>query len=75
MNFPLKIVQIGNSLGITLPKEVLSTLKAEKGDTVTVTCAPDGIRLAVYDEEKQRQLKLVRDIMKKRRHALRELAK
>lgn len=75
MNFPLKIVQIGNSLGITLPKEVLGALKAEKGDTVTVTCAPDGIRLTVYDAEKQSQLKLVRSIMKKRRHALRELAK
>lgn len=75
MNIPLKIIQVGNSLGITLPKEALASLKVEKGDTVTMTCAPDGVRLTVYDEEKQRQLKLVRNIMKKRRHALRELAK
>ncbi len=75
MNFPLKIIQIGNSLGITLPKEALASLRAEKGDTLTLTSAPDGFRLSVFDEEKQRQLKLARTIMKKRRHALRELAK
>jgi putative addiction module antidote len=75
MNFPLKIIQIGNSLGVTLPKEALAALKVEKGDTLTMTSAPDGFRLAVYDEDKQRELKLVRGIMKNRRHVLRELAK
>ncbi len=75
MNFPLKIIQIGNSLGVTLPKEALAALKVEKGDTLTMTSSPDGFRLAVYDEDKQRQLRLVRGIMKNRRHVLRELAK
>lgn len=75
MHFSLKIIQIGNSLGVTLPKEMLAAMKADKGDTLTVTPAPDGFRVTPYDSEKERQIELVRKIMKKRRHALRELAK
>jgi putative addiction module antidote len=44
MHFSLKIIQIGNSLGVTLPKEALAALKVEKGDTLTLTPAPDGFR-------------------------------
>ncbi len=75
MHFPLKIIQIGNSAGIILPKELMAGLNVEKGDTITVTSAPDGYRLTAFDSDKERQLELVRKIMKKRRHALRELAK
>ena len=74
-HFTLKIIQIGNSLGVTLPKEMLAVLKAEKGDELTLTPAPDGFRLSTYDSEKAHQLEVARKVMKKRRHALRELAK
>ena len=70
-----KIIQIGNSVGIVLPKEALAALHAEKGDTVTLSAVPNGLKISAYDDEKTRQLELVRKIMKKRRHALRELAK
>ena len=30
----LKLTQIGNSVGLVLPKEMLARLKLEKGDTV-----------------------------------------
>jgi putative addiction module antidote len=70
-----KIIQIGNSVGIVLPKEALAALHAEKGDTVTLSATPEGLKLSAYDEDKATQLELVRKIMKKRRHALRELAK
>lgn len=75
MNTTLKIIQIGNSLGVTLPKEALSALKVEKGDMLVLTEAPDGFRLTPYDPETARQLEAVRAVMKKRRNALRELAK
>jgi putative addiction module antidote len=75
MHFALKVIQIGNSLGVTLPKEALAALKVDKGDTLTLTPAPDGFRISTYDEDKARQLEAARRIMKKRRHALRELAK
>ncbi len=74
MNIKLKVIQIGNSLGVTLPKEALAALKVEKGDTLVVTESPDGIRLTPYDPETAQQFEVMRAIMKKRRNALRELA-
>ncbi len=75
MNIKLKVIQIGNSLGVTLPKEALAALKLEKGDTLVISEAPDGIRLTPYDPETAQQFEVMRTIMKKRRNALRELAK
>lgn len=75
MHYTLKIIQIGNSLGVTLPKEALAELNVDRGDTLTLTPAPDGFRISSYDAEKAKQLETARAIMKKRRHALRELAK
>jgi putative addiction module antidote len=75
MHFKVKLTQIGNSVGIILPKEALAVLQVEKGDTLTFTSAPDGFRVTPYDEEKGRQFEVMRQVMKKRRNALRELAK
>lgn len=71
----LKLTQIGNSVGLVLPKEVLARLKLEKGDTVFLTEAPDGVRLTPHDPSFESQMEAARAIMKKRRAVLRELAK
>ena len=71
----LKVTQIGNSVGVILPKEVLARLKVQKGDSLFVTDLPDGVALRAYDEEFAEQMALAREIMKKRRAVLRELAK
>jgi putative addiction module antidote len=71
----LKVVQVGNSLGATFTKELTARLKVEKGDTLFVTEAPGGYRLTPYDPEFEAQMEQARAIMKKRRNALRELAK
>jgi len=42
---PLKLMQIGNSVGFVLPKEAASHLKVEKGDIVYLTESPDGYRI------------------------------
>jgi putative addiction module antidote len=73
--YKLKIIQIGNSLGVTLPKEALAAMNVDKGDTLTLTSEPDGFRVTPYDSEKAKQLDVMRTVMKKRRDALRELAK
>lgn len=75
MHYTLKVIQIGNSLGVTLPKEALAALKADKGDSITLTPAPDGFRISTFDAEKTRQLEIARELMKERKHVLRELAK
>lgn len=72
----LKVTQIGNSVGVILPKEVLAKLNVGKGDTVYLTeAANGGFNLTPYDEEFERQMQAARRIMKKRRNVLRELAK
>jgi putative addiction module antidote len=71
----LKLTQIGNSVGLILPKEVLARLKLEKGDTVFVTDAANGVMLTPYSPAFELQMNSARQVMKKRRHVLRELAK
>lgn len=70
-----KIIQIGNSVGIVLPREALAALHADKGAPLTLTQTADGLRLTAYDDEKFLQLEMACKTMRKRRHALRELAK
>lgn len=71
----LKLTQIGNSVGVILPKEVLARLKVEKGDTVYLTESPDGVRITPNDPTFEVQMTAARKIMKKRRNVLKELAK
>ena len=71
----LKLTQIGNSVGVILPKETLARLKVGKGDTLFVSETPDGISLTPHDPAFEAQMKAARDIMHKRRNVLRELAK
>ncbi len=75
MQFTLKIIQIGNALGATLPKEALAALMVEKGDTLTLTPAPDGFRITPYDPEVDRQVEAGRQVMRDYRDTLRALAK
>jgi hypothetical protein len=53
----------------------LARLKLAKGDVVYLTEAPDGYRLTPYDPAFEQQMTAARRIMKKRRAALRELAR
>jgi putative addiction module antidote len=71
----LKITQIGNSVGVILPKDLLARLKVEKGDTVFWTEAANGVTLSAYNPEFEVQMTEARRIMKTRRAVLRELAK
>ncbi len=72
----LKVRQIGNSLGVVLPKEALARLNLQDGDTVFLTEAPDGsMRLTPYDPTFDAQIRAARKGMGKYRNALRQLAK
>ena len=71
----LKLKAVGNSTGVILPKEILSRLHVEKGDSLFVVETPNGIELTPYDPEFEQQMEAARKIMKKRRAVLRELAK
>ena len=71
----LKVRKIGNSLGVVLPKDVLAKLDVGEGAELTVSDTPDGVALTAFDDETQRQLEIARDIMRRYRNTLRELAK
>lgn len=71
----LKLTRIGNSVGVVLPKDILSRLNLEAGDALYLSESPDGYRLSRYDPEFERQWEVARKVMNRRRGALRELAK
>jgi putative addiction module antidote len=71
----LKITPIGNSLGVILPREALAKLKLTGGDAVFLTETPEGFRITPYDPDFEAQMNAAKQVMKKRRNALRELAK
>ena len=71
----LKLTQIGNSVGVILPKELLAKLKLEKGDTVFVTEAANGVNLSPYDPSLEDELSLGREFMREYRDTFHQLAK
>jgi len=71
----LKLTQIGNSVGVILPRELLAKLGMAKGDTIYAIDQPDGVRLTVADPDFAAQMDVARRVMKERRTVLRELAK
>ena len=75
MNTALEIRKIGNSAGIILPKELLAQLGAEVGETLSVVTTPRGIELSVEEPDFDAQMAAAREVMARRKRALRELAK
>jgi putative addiction module antidote len=71
----LKLTQIGNSVGLILPKEILARLRLEKGDTVFVTETPEGVAMTPYDPSLEEQIEAGRAFMRDFRDTFHELAK
>jgi putative addiction module antidote len=71
----VKVTSVGNSMGILLPKEALSRLKAERGDTLYLVEGPDGYTLTPYQHDFEQQMTAAKSLMKRYKNTLRELAK
>ncbi len=72
----LKLKKWGNGVGILLDKQARDMLGGVgENDILYLTRSPDGVRVTPYDPEFAEQMDKARAIMKKRRDALRELAK
>jgi putative addiction module antidote len=69
-----KIIAIGNSAGIILPKETLARMNVEKGDTLFITEGPQGIHLVPFDQEFATQMEAAREVMRENRDVLQRLA-
>jgi putative addiction module antidote len=75
MAVTLTVRKIGNSLGVILPQEALTALKACEGDKLVLSESPDGMKVTQFDPEFEDDMKRAERIMRKYRNALRELAK
>lgn len=71
----LKVRQIGNSLGVVLPKELLARLGAKEGDDIYVSKTPTGVQLHRKDAEFEEHMRLVDKAMARYPNTLRALAK
>jgi putative addiction module antidote len=71
----LKITKIGNSMGVILPRDFLTRLKLDKGDSIFVTESPEGFRVTPYDPAFAEQMQTARALMKKRRNVTNALSK
>jgi putative addiction module antidote len=69
-----KIIAIGNSAGIILPKETLARLNVEKGDTVYVNETLAGLQISPYDEEFGAKMEAADRVIRRYRDALKKLA-
>ena len=71
----MKVIPIGNSTGVVLPRELLTRLRVARGDMLYATEAADGsIRLTPYRPGMERQMEAGEKIMREDRDILRVLA-
>jgi putative addiction module antidote len=71
----LKLTQIGNSIGVILPREVLGRLKLEKGESVFLVETPDGYAITPYNPALGEQIQAGREFMREYRDTFHQLAK
>lgn len=72
----LKLTQVGNSVGVVLPKEALAKLGVDKGDTLYLIDAPGGdMRLSAYSPGVAEEIALGEEFMDDYRDTFRALAK
>jgi putative addiction module antidote len=72
----LKLRKIGNSLGVVLPKEAVTRLKADEGDRLFLIEAPNGAyQLTPYDPAFEKKMKKAEDLIGRYRNTLHTLSK
>ena len=70
----LKIRRQGNSLGVTLPKDLISELGYREGDELYVVRTPEGMQLTRFDPDFEEALEIGREVMRRYPNALKKLA-
>ena len=70
----LKLTNVGNSVGVVLPKEILTKLRVDKGDTLYVIETSEGIELTAYRPDFAAQMDAAEEIMRENRDVLKKLA-
>ena len=72
----LKVRKVGNSLGLVLPKEVISRLRTGEGEELFLVEGPNNTyRLTPYDPSFETKITKAEDIMSRYRNTLHVLSK
>lgn len=66
---------VGNSAGVTIPREMLDRYAIAKGDTVALRETEEGILITPFDPDFADVMDTAQKISKQYRNALRELSK
>jgi putative addiction module antidote len=72
---PLRVTQIGNSLGVILPKEMINHLHVSKGDPLFVTLSPNGLEVSPYNAQLEAEIAMGQAFMNEYRETFKVLAK
>jgi antitoxin MazE len=70
----LTIQKVGNSIGVTFPKELLSKLRVSEGDKLYVTEMPEGVLLSAYTPNFAEAMEACSEGSSKYRNTLHKLA-
>jgi putative addiction module antidote len=70
----LKITTVGNSLALTIPKELVNRFHLQKGDEIFVRETPEGFEVSPYDPDFKEAMETAASIAKEYKNALRILA-
>jgi putative addiction module antidote len=73
-NAKLKIRAIGNSYGVTLPKEIIDALGVSKGDELHLAKHGDAYLITPFNPSFDAKLKAFEDFRRNYRNSLRNLA-
>ena len=71
----IKLRKVGKSVGLVLPKELLTKLNVREGETIYLTDTKDGFRITPYKQEFEAQMQAAEKVMNEDRDILRELSK
>jgi len=72
--YKIQVTNIGESVGVVLPKEALAKLNVEAGETLYLTETPNGFELSSSDREFEEEMQVARQVMIQYHDALEELA-
>ena len=76
MNAKSKLIKVGNSTGVVVPRDVLSRLRAKQGDEIHFVEKANGeFTIGKYDPAFAEAMALAEEIMHEDRDILRVLAK
>ena len=70
----MRLISVGNSIGVILPRDLVAKLGVQKGDTLFASETQDGVNLSVRQPDFEEQMMAARRVIRERAAVLRELA-